>query len=341
MKKALDSYARGNIPTLCLDLTAKCSLGSCLYCDSKVGKPYEDELQIEEIEKLVLDLKEYGLGWVFICGLGEPREDPSFFKVLKLLYENQIHVSFFTNGLYFSENDIDLLIKYNANMLVKLDSFSPKVFDSLLGRKDAARKIYRFVDLLLNSGFIKINQREETNLAFSIVPTRLNVASIPKVVKFCIDHNIFPCIGEMEYANRAVKNWDRLAVTKGELSDLSRRVNDTLGYEYRRNLCQGIITSLHINNVGKGVVETKTGLSCGWFLQEDVVYIEMGDIRKEGIKSIIDKVSKYRFQKLQETEGILMKMNPTISFGGGVKPRIWCKDYVKTMKRRHAQMLGG
>jgi len=332
LKEALESFAKGNIPTLCLDLTAKCSLGSCLYCDSKVGMPYKNELVFDEIKNLILNLKNRGLRWVFICGLGEPSEDPSFFKVLRLLHENQIHVSFFTNGLFLKEEDIKFLIKYDANMLVKLDSFNPRIFDKLLGRKGAAKKIYDFVTSLLNAGFLKVNQCGETNLGFSIVPTRLNMASIPKVVKFCKERNIFPCIGEMEYANKAIKNWDILAISNKELRSLLQKINEILGYEYKRNLCQGIIPSLHINNVGKCVVEAKTGLSCGWFLQKDVTYRIMGDIRKMDIKSIINNVIKYRLKRLRETEDLLRGMDATISFGGGTSPCIWYKNYVKVMK---------
>jgi MoaA/NifB/PqqE/SkfB family radical SAM enzyme len=332
LQEALESYVKGNIPTLCLDLTAKCSLGSCLYCDSEVGAPNSNELKLAEIEKLILDLKKHGLMWVFICGLGEPREDPSFLEVLRLLKENQVRTSFFTNGLFFEEDDIGLLAKCDANILVKLDSFDAEVFDKLLGRRGAAKRIYDFVGKLLIAGFPKVNEREETNLAFSIVPTRLNIATIPEVVEFCKEHNIFPCIGEMEYANKAIRNWDILSVSNEELRRLLQEVSVVLGYEYERGLCQGIIPSLHVNNVGKCVVESETGLSCGWFLQKDVTYKVVGDIRKMDIKSIINNATEYRLRRLPRVEDLL-RIDATISFGGGANPNKWYNDYVTVMKR--------
>ena len=55
---ALD-YNAGKIPTIYLELSAKCTLCSCLYCDSKVGKPHTKELTYDEIEKLILKLKTF------------------------------------------------------------------------------------------------------------------------------------------------------------------------------------------------------------------------------------------------------------------------------------------
>ncbi len=328
---ALGKYTDGKIPTAYLELTAKCSYCQCLYCDSRVGMADPVELTFQEIKELILNLKKLGLQWLFICGLGEPREENHFFDILKFLKNQNINVSFFTNGLAYEEKDVNLLKKYNANIILKLDTFDEKVFDKILYKKGAGRKIYKFVDTLIQTNFIKVNSDNETNLAFSIIPTRLNLKTIPKVINFCKKYNIFPCIGEMEYAHRAKLYYKELLIKDGDLIGLKAKIDKILGYPYERALCQGIIPSLHINNIGKVIIDKKTGLSCGWFFQEDPTYIEIGDVRSNSLSDVVHNMNEYRIKKLPEIEPLFSNRTPIISAGGGTKPSIWYKQYISVM----------
>lgn len=331
LDNALKEYAEGKIPTAYLELTAKCSYCQCFYCDSKVGKADPGELTFQEIKELILNLKKLGLRWLFICGLGEPREENHFFDFLKFLKEQHINISFFTNGLAYDEGDITILKECDANIILKLDSFNEKVFDEILSRKGAAKKIYSFVNKLIKENFIKVNSNHETNLAFSIVPTELNIKTIPEVIRFCKRHNIFPCIGEMEYANQAKLHYEKLKVKNEDLAHLRAKIDEILGYRYERVLCQGIIPSLHINNVGKVIVDARTGLSCGWFFQEDPTYVEIGDVRGDNLSYVVHNTNEYRIKKLPEIEPLFSNRTPIISAGGGTKPSIWYKRYISVM----------
>jgi len=97
LSDCIKEYNAGKIPVLNLDLTAKCTFCSCLYCDSKIDRPYPGELTMKEARPLIEKLHRfYGLKWIFICGLGEPFQDPKLFKIFQLAKKLNIEISFFT-----------------------------------------------------------------------------------------------------------------------------------------------------------------------------------------------------------------------------------------------------
>ena len=59
LSKCLAGHNRGELSTLDLELTAKCTHASCIYCDSRpeVGSRHPNELNQRETEKLLEDAK--------------------------------------------------------------------------------------------------------------------------------------------------------------------------------------------------------------------------------------------------------------------------------------------
>ena len=293
-RQCLDQYAAGRMPVLDLELSARCTHGSCIYCDSKVGKPYPNELELSETIDIIEQGEKLGLQWVYICGLGEPADDDKFFGLIELLCDKGIGVSAFTNGLRFTRTDIRVLRDSKVNLIVKLDSFDPNVFDRILGKSGSAEAIYRTLEILLEEGYAERNERNETDLALSIVPTRWTIQDIPYIVKYCKENNIFPSIGELEYSGKAKGVYEELSVSKVELLRLKRGVEDILGYPYRRPMCPAVIAGLHITNTGKCVVHRNTGLSCHWFLLTEPNMVEIGDVRKDSLVELNNKLRDYR-----------------------------------------------
>ena len=333
LSRSIKEYKAGKIPVLNLDLTAKCTFCSCLYCDSKVGSPYPNELTMKEVEPLIKGLhKFYGLKWIFICGLGEPFQDPKLFKIFELAKKLDLEISFFTNGLGFKKEDVKKLKKFPVNFILKLDSFNPKTFDTILNRRGSASKIYDFLETLIKDGFLKV-KNGETNLALSIVPTKLNVSEISEVLNFCKEHKIFPAIGEMELSNRALINFEKLSLSRKKLISLKKRAGQILGQKYERPLCPGIIPSIHITNVGDCVVHGKTGLSCGWFFMNEVKYEIIGNIKKNSLDFLMKNISDCRQLRKSKTISMLKKHNPVFGGGGGITKN-WHKMYSNLFKNK-------
>jgi MoaA/NifB/PqqE/SkfB family radical SAM enzyme len=328
----IDRYTKGEMPFLYLELTGKCTKCKCLYCDSPT-QDVKDELSLDEIKFCIDKFANKGLRWLFICGLGEPSEDEKLIPLLSYLNEKNIKASLFTNSLGFSENDIQLLKEYDAHLILKLDTFKKNIFDELLGSKGSALKIYSFLESLLSQGFVKLGSHNDTNLALSIVPTALNINYIPEIIQYCVNHSIYPAIGEMEHLGRAVENLSKLEVSSDDLQILHEKVSKILGYSYLRPLCPGIIADFRIDHIGNCIIDSTTGLGCGWFLGEKYNPLVLGNIREDSINDIKKKASLYRCKCFEDAVNILNNKKPVIACGGGSRPIEWSNIYFQLMNK--------
>jgi MoaA/NifB/PqqE/SkfB family radical SAM enzyme len=328
--ECINAYRDGKIPVLNLDFSAKCSFCSCLYCDSKVGKASLGEMSAQEATSLITEMfYSYGLKWIYICGLGEPTEDPKFFPVLECAKSLGINVSIFTNGAGIDANKAAILKDYPVHIALKLDSLNATTFDTLVGKTGAANKIYKFLDILISSGFLR-EIDGETNLALSIVPTKLNFMEIKEVINFCKRNKIFPAIGEMEEVNKAASNIDKLSLTRDQLISLKKQISKIIGFEYERPLCPGIIPSLHVTNTGDYVMDQKTGLSCSWFFMKDLNYQVLGNIHHDSLIDVISRMKSHRHENRLMAE-MLLKNHKPIFGGGGSQPSKWYKLYLSLL----------
>lgn len=335
-QESLIGYKNGHLPCLDIELSAICKHGSCIYCDSKVGKPYPDELELKGLMRILEEGKKLGVKWLFICGLGEPLDDPKFFKLLDYASKNGMEVSLFTNGLRIDEDVAKLFAERKVNLIVKCDSLEERLFDKLLGKRGTARRIYRAIDNLLEAGYEDNYEIEDgkvkTHLALSIVPTKINIDTIPEVVEYCKRNNIYPHIGELEFSGKAKTIWKKYAVSFEKLQELKEKVDKILGYGYSNALCPSTIASLHVNNVGKVMIDRKTGLSCGWFWLREPDLIEVGDTRKESLSEILRKVRDYREGRIDDIRRILERVEELVFGGCGGKVREILEIYLHTLE---------
>lgn len=193
-EETIKDSMKGNIPCLDIELSARCDLNKttqgCIYCDSHqaIRNSYVNELKIEEILELISAAKKMGLKWVYVCGLGEPSNDPKFLNFIVGIKKKKVNVSIFSNGIYFSEEDIAFLYENHVNLILKCDSLKSEVFNRLLGgdiaqRLNLAEKIYHTISKLIEIGYSK--DKASPSLALSIVPTRYNVLDILDTIEFC------------------------------------------------------------------------------------------------------------------------------------------------------------
>jgi len=308
----MDLYVKGNLPILDIEMSAVCMHGQCVYCDSPVGKAQTNELNDKEIIKLLEDGNKLGCKWVYVCGLGEPFDDPKFISLMRYCSDNSIGVSLFSNLLGLTNAHIKLLTKMNINMLVKIDSFNSANFDKNLGRKGTAEKIYQNLNKLLDIGF---GGNQITNLALSIVPTQYTVKDIPDIIGFCKEKQIFPSIGEIEYSGKAKKQFGKIALSEDDLINLKTQVEKILGYKYRREVCPSSLVGMHISNKGDCIVHAGSGLSCSWFLLNEPEMISLGNVRDIKLGVLNEKMRTYRQSKWRIGEYEIDNKVPNI-FGG-------------------------
>ncbi len=327
LNECLSGHDQGALSTLDLELTAKCTHVSCIYCDSKpeVGSRHPNELNYRETEKLLKDAKKLGLRWIFSCGLGEPLEDTRFERLVETVSMLGVRLSIFTNGILIDEKKAKWLHDNKVCLILKLDTFKEATFDKILGKKGKARRIYEMIKLLLDAGYGKYCGNDYTDLAFSIVPTLLNIHDIDNVIKFAKENNIFPSVGELERAGRALeeKTYHDLALDGKKMLSLKKKVEELLWEGYTRPICPTIITGLHIDNVGSCVVDLETGLNCKWFLLGEPMVKILGNVRGDDLGTMLKAARRYR-EKCFEMNGNGVRHCESVEyvFGGcGGSPR--------------------
>lgn len=328
MDHVLDDFSKGRLPVLGIELSARCDHNLCLYCDSLVGKPNRSELSLSELKKVVGSGKKIGVEYLYICGLGEPSDDAKFYELIEYLNEMDITTSVFTNGIGYNKENVQMLLSNNVNLIIKLDSLDETIFDQLLGKEGAAKCIYRTLNLLLREGYSKKRENCLTNLAASIVPTRKNIKSIPEVVEYCNDNNIFASIGELEFSGKAKAIFHDLVPSDKQLTELKKKVDKILGYNYEKPVCPSTIVSLHINSVGEYVVDRNTALSCPWFLLKEPDCLKIGSVRKDRIEDVFERMLYLRERKIDSVRGILLNDSERIFGGCGGSIRKLLRLYV-------------
>jgi len=326
IRNAVEAYAHCSIPQVYLELGRACSL-KCAYCDSPDRSQSRDALTNEEIESLLDRMQKMGLQFVFICGYGEPLEDPRFMPLLRSAVGRNLCVSFFSN-LQPAYRDYALceeLAALRPNILVKYDSTDTAIFDGLLGVPGSAKNIEETIQRLRKLGFIK-SQNECTNLGLSIVPTSRNIDNIVDVVSFALNIGAYPCIGEMEVKGRGENNRKKLEVPTERLRRLKKDIHEKFAINYNRPLCQGVFCGLHVKENGDSVIDGNTGFSCGWFLPMTNQKL-VGNVRNSDIREIWHTVVKHRLEHMEETVTTLKALPAIVGLGGGGIPSQWADIY--------------
>lgn len=328
-------FTNGNIPCLSLDLGSKCTSCACIYCDTPyINNKDENKLSITEIKKIIDYFAKYELELITICGLGEPSEDECFFEILEYATKFNIGVQFFTNGLCFSEANLDKLAKFKAYPIFKFDSLNDDEFDNILRKKGGSKRIKHVLNYFLEKVKYKISD-SITPVAVNIVPSKINVNAFDDLLKFCIQNSIFPSIGDLEFENEANKNIEKLKLSDQNVIALKKKSEPIIG-KYVRNLCAGAYQSFRIGYDGNVLIGKDTGLSCVWPLSSvnSAVLEKIGNIRDDDIEQLILKIRNYRLFHLENTIQKLININVIFSAGGATYPKLWIDNYINDTKNK-------
>jgi len=312
LSTSIKEFSCGKLPCLDLELGASCQLkaktGGCIYCDSNglVGKHNPAELSVKEICRVIDQGVNLGLKWVYICGLGEPTDDPKAKDVIKYLSHSKVKMSMFSNGINYSDENIEFFFENKVNLIIKCDSFDPDIFNYLLGGNKAkslhvADSVYETIGKLIKIGYSQTSN--DPSLALSIVLTNVNLSKVPEIIEFCKTWNVFPLLGELENAGRASVAFNELSPSENQLSRLRDIATEILGYNYEIPVCPAAFSGLHINNMGDCIVHKQSGSSCAWFSLVEPETEVLGNVRVDSLANLRDKLIQYR-KNLKESNNL-------------------------------------
>ena len=137
-----------------LQITNKCNL-KCIHCFTHNAKgQIEQELEIDEIYRLIDDMSLYGVGKLTIGG-GEPLVRKDIWDVIDYANKNHIRVSLTTNGTLITDNVVDKFKERKLDYIkVSLDG-SEEVHDQIRGDgsfRKATEGIKKLVDAGIHVG---------------------------------------------------------------------------------------------------------------------------------------------------------------------------------------------
>jgi radical SAM protein with 4Fe4S-binding SPASM domain len=182
-----------------LGLTRRCNL-HCLYCLSDAESINGPTLPLSKYEEILCDAQRLGASTLALVGEGEPLCFPLLEELLALAVTLDMKPVLFTNGTLMDSHHIEVLWKCGASVIVKLNSLTPTIHDSLVGCAGAYAKALSAVNSLLEYGFA---ETRPTRLGIESVIVRQNTANIPELWSFCRKRNIFPYFETLKRCGRA------------------------------------------------------------------------------------------------------------------------------------------
>ncbi|HLD15466.1 MAG TPA: radical SAM protein [Candidatus Nanoarchaeia archaeon] len=97
-----------------MNLTEKCNL-RCTHCYGFFGNKKEDELTLEDFNRVIKELASLNVFYANICG-GEPTQSPYFKEIIQGLNKKKVHYMLSTNGVM--SNELLNYINNNGELLI-------------------------------------------------------------------------------------------------------------------------------------------------------------------------------------------------------------------------------
>lgn len=316
----VSKYRQGRLAILDVQISGSCNY-DCVYCDSP-NREHTCIINFSHLEHLIN--KEPGaFEWIFVCGLGEPlwgKNKEALLKLLSICEKTSMKCSIFTNGSQIDEAILNYVKKGILYPLIKIDTFSVDKANNIYGTKDAEKTLAAMESLFQMAKSIN---SEYYSVAASIVPTSQNLLEIPQIVEKCLKNNVFPLIGQLEYAGKSTgDNYNSLLLTREELLELKEIINSQINDIYKVPICPSVIGGIHITNDGWISVDKRSGLSCSWFWLEEPAILKLCDVNslisfREAEKMIIS----YRNKVYQQMNTIAEKIeeHPFGGCGGNIR----------------------
>ncbi len=135
----------------------------------------------------------------------------------------------FTNGALIQEKEAELLYKYDASVILKINSLNEKVHDFLTDTPGAFKLAMRGLGELRRAGF------KTPRLAIQSAIFKQNIPDIPPLFRWTRENDTIPYIEGHIHTGRGPFSSEKLSVSLQELKDLFKellRIDNEFGYTW-------------------------------------------------------------------------------------------------------------
>lgn len=326
--KCLRDYEKGIFSILDIELGGQCNY-HCIYCDSPCREKVCD-VSYDNLERAFLT---GNIRWVFICGLGEPTATGNkivLLHILQLCERYNARCSIFTNLSNLSTELIEYIDKGILYLLFKYDSRDIVKNMNLYGVSYVNKQLFN-IDRIKKHVIIKNGC---TNLAASIVPTKVNKEDILDIVRDCLSNNIYPLIAELENSGDAQDYYSQLALSDEELLHIKEQVNELVGETYKVPVCPAVISGVHVRHDGRVTVDEYTGLSCHWFWLQEPKTKVVGDFNEMTVEEIVTRIDSIRADRFAKVQSLQKDAKNKVFGGCGGDVNVLLHQYITSALRR-------
>lgn len=275
------------------ELTTQCNF-RCIHCYCKAGKKDERELNLEEIESLMVEMKELGVRILDLIG-GEPLLHPKLLDILYFGKEIDQRLMVNTNGSLATEEMVKKIKNINPDVLIgiSLEGPDPETNDFVRGKGNFKKAIdgiknfikYGFHVTILNV----INSRNWWK-----IENMIKLARSLGVQAIYLDRFIPVGRGEI-YASDLDMDTEGWTKAMNHVLDVVEAYENDLSFYIEESIsgkpCPAGITQASILIDG-------TVVPCGHFRYNEEFY--MGNIREKRFKDIWNS---YKPSRLSEISG--------------------------------------
>lgn len=285
----------------------------CIYCDT-VKYQCSIQYDLNDIMRLA---KEGNVEWIFVCGLGEPTANKNistFKQILTFCYDNGIRCSAFTNLANF-DNELFMFVERKVLYpLFKLDSLDPKINNCIYGINNLNNAKLQLDKVKQLATYAQVED-ECTNICASIVPSAKNKDYIKDVIKWCIENNIYPLIGDLEDAGKGQDEYKKLKLSDDVLTEYLKYIKFITNKDYRIPVCPSALFGIHISVEGYVIVDESTALSCHWFWLTEPKIRRICSIHNKSFRELSDSILSARIECRENVVNLLRKTEKMV-FGG-------------------------
>ncbi len=200
--EALAARNSGRLLSLALFTSARCNL-KCRYCYISAGRRLPDELKFDEYKAVIDQARDLGALSVWVPGAGEPLLHENLKSLIKYVDKLGMWFVLFTNGTLVSKDWARFFLDHRVSVVVKLNSFDPRLQDWFSGRRGISQDIARAREVLLQIG---MGDGTPTRLGVESVIVQQNIDEIPAIFKWARTHNIYPYLETLLFSGRAASN---------------------------------------------------------------------------------------------------------------------------------------
>lgn len=192
------------------DVTNRCNF-NCLHCYSRSGlqNPGPDELKTDEAKKLISELSEIGVFYIYFLG-GEPFIRPDFMDLVAFARSNNVEVMINTNGWFITKSIAERLKEFDVRQVrVSLDGACADTHDYFRGKQGAFSRAIAAIENLNEAGIDRVG----------VVPTitRHNIHEVDQLLDLAADLGIheLQCV-PLCSSGRGADNFGDMGLTPGD-----------------------------------------------------------------------------------------------------------------------------